>query len=53
MAGVIVNYSEFEFRTVVRFLHAEGLSQSEIHHRLLSVYGQRFFSGSVCTVQQI
>jgi transposase len=44
MAGVIENYSKFEVRAVVRFLHAEGVSQSEIHHRLVSVYGQNVFS---------
>jgi hypothetical protein len=33
MAGVIEDYSEFEVRSVVRFLQAEGVSQSEIHCR--------------------
>jgi hypothetical protein len=37
MAGVVDNYSKFEVRVVVRFLQAEGVSQSEIHLRLVSV----------------
>jgi hypothetical protein len=36
---VIENHSKFEVRIVVRFLQAEGVSQSEIHYRLL---GQTF-----------
>lgn len=31
MAGVIENYFKFEVRTVIKFLQAEGVSQSEIH----------------------
>jgi hypothetical protein len=55
MAGVIENYSKFEVRAVVRFWQVEGVSQSEIHRRLMSVYGQKFFSlkESVCVAQQI
>jgi hypothetical protein len=55
MAGVIENYSKFEVRTVVRFLQAGGVSQSEIHRRLVSVYGQNVFGQRkcVCVVQQI
>jgi hypothetical protein len=44
MAGVIENYSKVEVRAVVRFLQAEGVSQSKIHHMLVSVYGQNVFS---------
>lgn len=44
MAGVTGNYSKFEVCTVVRFLQAEGVSQSKIHCRLVSVYGQKVFS---------
>jgi transposase len=44
MAGVIENYSKFEVYAVARFLQAEGVSQSEIHRRLVSVYGQNVFS---------
>jgi hypothetical protein len=44
MSTVIENYSKFEVRTVVRFLQAEGVSQSKIHRRLMSVYGQNVFS---------
>jgi hypothetical protein len=40
MAGGIENCSKFEVCVVVRFLQAE-VSQSEIHHRLVSVYGQK------------
>jgi hypothetical protein len=44
MAGVIENYCKFKARAVVGFLQAEGMSQSEIHRRLASVYGQKVFS---------
>jgi hypothetical protein len=30
---------------VVRFFQAAGVSQSGIHHRLLSIYGQKLFNG--------
>jgi hypothetical protein len=43
MIGVTENYSKFEVRAVVRFLQSEGLSQSEIHRRTVSVYGQNIF----------
>jgi hypothetical protein len=43
MAGVSNYYSKFEVSGVVRILQ-EGVSQSEIHRRLLSVYGQKVFS---------
>jgi hypothetical protein len=33
---MIENYSKFEVCTVVRFLQAEGVGQSEIHGRLVS-----------------
>jgi hypothetical protein len=35
LAGVIENNSEFEVCMVVRFLRAEGVSESEIHCRLV------------------
>jgi hypothetical protein len=44
VAGVIENYSKFEIRTMVRLSQAERMSQSEIHRRLVSVYGQKVFS---------
>jgi hypothetical protein len=44
MASVVKYYSKFEICTVVRFLQAEGVSQSKIHHRLVSVYNQNVFS---------
>jgi hypothetical protein len=40
MAGVIENYSKFEVSVVVRFLQVEGMIESEIHCRLVSVHGQ-------------
>jgi hypothetical protein len=43
MASVIKNYSKFEVCMVVRFLPA-GVSQSEIHRRLVSIYGQNVLS---------
>jgi hypothetical protein len=49
MAGAIENYSKFEDCALVRFLHAEGVSQ--IHHRLVSVYGQNVFSQTEVSVQ--
>jgi hypothetical protein len=45
MADVIENDSKFEVHAVVRFYQAEGVSQSEIHRRLVSVYDQNVFSG--------
>jgi hypothetical protein len=44
MASVIENYSKFEVFMVVRFLQAQGASQSEIHRRLVSVYGENVFN---------
>jgi hypothetical protein len=52
MAGA-ENYFKFEVHMVIIFLQAEGASQSKSHHRLVSVYSQNVFSGSVCVVQQI
>jgi hypothetical protein len=52
MAGVTENYPKLEVRAVVRFLQAEGEVQSEIRHRLVSVYGQNVFSRSFCVVKQ-
>jgi chemotaxis receptor (MCP) glutamine deamidase CheD len=42
MAGVTENYSKLEVSVVVRFLQAEGVSQREIHCRL--VFTARMFS---------
>jgi hypothetical protein len=39
MACVVENYSKIEVLAVVGFLQAEGVSQSEINRRLVSVYG--------------
>jgi hypothetical protein len=47
---VIENYSKSEVCVVVRFLHAEGVSQSEIHRRLVSVYSEEVFSRKVLSV---
>jgi hypothetical protein len=44
MAGMIENYSKFVICTVVRLLQVEGVSQSKIHLRLMSVCGQNVFS---------
>jgi hypothetical protein len=41
MASVIENYSKFEVCVVNIFLQAEGVSQNEIHHSLVNVYGQK------------
>jgi hypothetical protein len=48
MAIVIEIYSKYEFRTLVRFLEAEGVSQGVIHQRLVSVYGY-----SVCSQKEV
>jgi hypothetical protein len=54
MASVIENYFKFEVCTVVRLLQAEGVSQSEIHRWLVSLWPERFQpKGSVCVMQQI
>jgi hypothetical protein len=45
MAGAIEDYSKFEVGTAVRVLQAEGVTQSEIPHRLVNVCGQKVFSG--------
>jgi hypothetical protein len=47
MAGVIENYSKSEVRAVVKCFRAEGLIESEICRRLVSVYGQKVFSRKV------
>jgi hypothetical protein len=44
MAGVIENYSKFEVFAVLRYLQAEGGSESDIHHREASIYGKNVFS---------
>jgi hypothetical protein len=40
MAGVIENYFKFETRAVARLFQAEGVSECEIHRKLVSVYGK-------------
>jgi hypothetical protein len=47
MARVLENYSKFEFRTVVKFFQAEGLSQREIHRRLVFT-ARKFSEGRKC-----
>jgi hypothetical protein len=44
MADATENYSKFDVRAIVRFWQAEEVSQSEIHRRSLSVYGQKAVS---------
>ncbi|GBN25758.1 hypothetical protein AVEN_30685-1 [Araneus ventricosus] len=41
MAYLIAEYAKFEVRAVIRVLQAEGVNQSEIHHRLQGVYGPK------------
>jgi hypothetical protein len=41
MTSVIENYSKFEAHAVVQFLQAQGVSQSEIHRRLVSVFSRK------------
>jgi hypothetical protein len=41
---VIEYYSKFDVRVVVRFLQAEGISQSDINCRVVSVYVQNILS---------
>jgi hypothetical protein len=40
---MIENYSKFEVCMMVRFWHAEGVSESEIHYRLVSAHGQNVY----------
>jgi hypothetical protein len=51
MGGVIENYSKSEARVVVRYLQAEGGIQSEIHHRLMTVYNQQVFRQKELSVE--
>jgi hypothetical protein len=44
LAGVIENYSKFWVCAVLRFLQAETVGQSKIHHRIVSVYSNNIFS---------
>jgi ribosomal protein S19E (S16A) len=44
MAYVAENYFKFYVRAVVRLLQAEGVIQSEIRRRSLSVHGQKVVS---------
>jgi hypothetical protein len=44
MTDVIEYNSMFGVDAVVRFLQAEGMSQSEIHLRLANTYERKFFS---------
>jgi hypothetical protein len=50
MAGVNGHSCKFEVRAVVRFMQAEGVSQSRIHGRLVSVYGQNVCSRKEASV---
>jgi transposase len=40
MAVSIQNLAKCEVRALIRFLHAKGETAAEIHHQLLSVYGE-------------
>jgi hypothetical protein len=51
MDGAIEYYSKSEVCTVVRFLQAEGMSQSEINRRLVTVYGQKVFSQKELSIE--
>jgi hypothetical protein len=44
MADVMENYTKFVVRSAIRILQAEAVSQSQILHRLMCVYGQNVFS---------
>jgi hypothetical protein len=50
LGGVIESYSKFELHAVVKFLQAEAVSQSEVHRRPASVYGQNVFSRNEVSV---
>jgi hypothetical protein len=41
MVGVIKIYSKSEVRAVVRFFPAEGVSQSEVHRKLVNVFSRK------------
>jgi hypothetical protein len=40
MAVSIQNPAKCEVPAVIRFLHAKGETAAEIHHQLVSVYGE-------------
>jgi hypothetical protein len=40
MAGMAENYSQFDVRTMIRCFIVEGVTQLEIHGRLVNVYSQ-------------
>jgi cytochrome c-type biogenesis protein CcmH/NrfF len=44
MDTIIATPASCEVRAVIRFLHAEGQSVAEIHHRLCRVYGDNVMS---------
>jgi len=46
MDTVIAALASCEVCAVIRFLHAEGQSAAEIHHRLCLVYGDNVMSDS-------
>jgi hypothetical protein len=49
--GVIEKYFKFEVRALVRFFFfASRRKESEIHRRLVSVYGQNFFNRNEVSV---
>jgi hypothetical protein len=46
MDTTIATPASCEVRAVIRFLHAEGQSAAEIHHRLCRVYSDNVMSDS-------
>jgi hypothetical protein len=46
MDTIIAASASCEVRAVIHFLHAEGQSVAEIHHRLCHVYGDNVMSDS-------
>jgi len=44
MDTIIAAPASCKVRAVIRFLHAEGQSAAEIHHRLCRVYGNNVMS---------
>jgi hypothetical protein len=44
MAGLVETWSNFEVRSVIRFLQLKGTSPAEIHLQLVEVYGVNIMS---------
>jgi cytochrome c-type biogenesis protein CcmH/NrfF len=44
MDTIIAAPASCQVRAVIRFLHTEGQSMAEIHHRLCHVYGDNIMS---------